>query len=752
MLPTIQVSADRFEDSDVGTYSPENFVERCTLQRNPGAGAGAGADFDPSPLLGVFEATIAKLQEIKVEVAQHISDLEGDVALEETNAQIEVSRIHPMAREVQEALSELSGGMKGVSHKIAHIGNMLENKHHARKRAIRARTVMEHFEAFHSEGELLPPFSDPEPDLHKCAEIIQQLDFICAQLPAEKFGKPTVRIKKKFAEVETELLKHFEHAWTVRDLDGMREYAHALFPFESYQQCVEKFINQFIAQHSAEFAIPEHGAEFTKKTIEKITAAIEKTAVTAKTMIDDVFKYPQQIVAQFLQEIMKTVQFKFIKVVLGGEHEDYLDRLHSTYVQTKELLERLTKDLALADQSGLFQESLLRKLFDEYLGSTYISMEEDSLSKQYLELVNDIGFVAKNPRRAKDEPGGSGRQTKSKKDSKNRGHVRASSNVADSEQSGQTPMQLFNDGNLLSQDVALSMIHENQRALRRCQVLGKPTELPSLAKRIFATLLKGLGEAYVQRGLEFGTSALKAKGPIEVTIKYLDLVHNANSIVYLLQKHFWDTVLPLVRPLVNEYQDCVTHKSAVLQQMETMISDGLSQCLKTAIGHCTTALSKQRKTDFCPPEDSTSFMTETCTEACKQTTLILKQVSAAIKGSLNGKNEDAAFAELGRRFYDTIVYHFRSLTVNEMGMMLLIRDISEFEKCVQSFQNTTCNELLEHIREASSVLLVPAENVRQLCDEPRMTKVPAELVHMFARLRVDYKHANLALHFTVEKQ
>lgn len=102
-------------------------------------------------------------------------------------------------------------------------------------------------------------------------------------------------------------------------------------------------------------------------------------------------------------------------------------------------------------------------------------------------------------------------------------------------------MQLFNDGNLLSQvgelwstcssisiepthctqDVALSMIYENQRALRRCQVLGKPTELPSLAKRIFATLLKGLGEAYVQRGLEFGTSALKAKGPIEVTIKFV---------------------------------------------------------------------------------------------------------------------------------------------------------------------------------------------------------------------------------------
>jgi hypothetical protein len=228
-------------------------------------------------------------------------------------------------------------------------------------------------------------------------------------------------------------------------------------------------------------------------------------------------------------------------------------------------------------------------------------------------------------------------------------------------------------------------------------------------------------------------------------------VHNANSIVYLLQKHFWDTVLPLVRPMINEYQECVMHKGTVLQQMEVLISEGLSQCIKTAIGHCATTLFKaQKKVDFCPPEDSTTFMTETCTDACQQTTAILKRVATSLKGSLNGKNEEAAFAELGRRFYDTIVHHFRSLGINEMGTMLLIRDISEYEKCVQTFQNPTCNELLEHIREASSVLLVPAENVRQLCDETRMSKVPPELLHMFARLRIDYKHS-VAQYFIVDR-
>jgi hypothetical protein len=55
-------------------------------------------------------------------------------AAEEGHARGNVARVGPLAREAQEALAELSGGMKGVSHKIAHIGNMLENKHNARRR------------------------------------------------------------------------------------------------------------------------------------------------------------------------------------------------------------------------------------------------------------------------------------------------------------------------------------------------------------------------------------------------------------------------------------------------------------------------------------------------------------------------------------------------------------------------------------------------------------------------------------------
>ena len=45
---------------------------------------GQPADFDPSPLLGVFEDTINRLHKLKVEVARDIVELEGHVVSDGT--------------------------------------------------------------------------------------------------------------------------------------------------------------------------------------------------------------------------------------------------------------------------------------------------------------------------------------------------------------------------------------------------------------------------------------------------------------------------------------------------------------------------------------------------------------------------------------------------------------------------------------------------------------------------------------------
>ena len=106
-----------------------------------------------------------------------------------------------------------------------------------------------------------------------------------------------------------------------------------------------------------------------------------------------------------------------------------------------------------------------------------------------------------------------------------------------------SPVDLLAGGNLLRQEVALTMIHENQRALRRCEALVAPSALPDLANRIFQTLLQGLGVAYMKVSLELATDAISSKSDlkknVDLSMQFLNVVEDANSIVYLLMKHFW---------------------------------------------------------------------------------------------------------------------------------------------------------------------------------------------------------------------
>ena len=62
-------------------------------------------------------------------------------------------------------------------------------------------------------------------------------------------------------------------------------------------------------------------------------------------------------------------------------------------------------------------------------------------------------------------------------------------------------------------------------------------------------------------------------------------------------------------------------------------------------------------------------------------------------------------------------------------------------------QSKEADELFACLKEASAVLIVPAEHVGQLGDENRMSRVSQKLQHTFAKLRQDYKAADLSRFF-----
>ena len=76
----------------------------------------------------------------------------------------------------------------------------------------------------------------------------------------------------------------------------------------------------------------------------------------------------------------------------------------------------------------------------------------------------------------------------------------------------------------------------------------------------------------------------------------------------------------------------------------------------------------------------------TSTEACRVCCEIIARHTGGIKQCLNGNNEGNVFVDLSQRIYTMLVDHFKTLTVNEMGAMLLIRDLNEYEQCINGFK------------------------------------------------------------------
>lgn len=84
--------------------------------------------------------------------------------------------------------------------------------------------------------------------------------------------------------------------------------------------------------------------------------------------------------------------------------------------------------------------------------------------------------------------------------------------------------------------------------MQRCRDLASPEELPQWTHRIFTTLVSGLCTDHIEYGLLLANEALPTrKNKAWPTTAYFQVVKDANSVFYLLQKHFANNVLPAVR-------------------------------------------------------------------------------------------------------------------------------------------------------------------------------------------------------------
>lgn len=521
------------------------------------------------------------------------------------------------------------------------------------------------------------------------------------------------------------------------------------------------------------------------KSTEATYAAVESVCNKAHSIVMVVFRSPRSVMARFVQKFMEsqlheqvTTWLEAIHARTLGSGDEYLDGLHSARRRVKQLLNLVARDCNVVDPSGQFQEKMLKIVFEGHMHN-YVALEESYLEATYDGILDDAALAhgddalagkSSSPMRrrkgkgrrgsghtAGDDGGGGGGSSGSSGGVRRHRRSSSGSGSAAASATAAAPVQPRDPDpkQLLSMDIGIAMIHENQRSLTRCRDLVSAAALPGFALRIFTKLMEGLGTHHIVYSLERAASGMlkprtKFKGA-PAALLYFYIVRDANSIVYFLQKHFWEYVLPAVRSSVEVYKGCVVLKNETLERMELLLASGLDAALNAVVSSCEQVLSKeQTKSDFKPADDSDAFALGTCSQACKSCVTILKAQAAVIADCLNGQNLEGVLLDLAKRIHKALLSHFKSITVNELGGMLLARDLQEYIECISIFKNDDADALFQKLREASAVLMVPPANLRNL-RRGQMAGIDTEVLVVFAKMRNDWKSAKLAQYF-VDKE
>eukprot|EP00911_Craspedida_sp_UC1_P001860 UC1_evm3s1424 len=663
----------------------------------------ADGEFDPAPLLEAVETGVQDLWELSKRVQEEVSRLEGVAHRQQAMHASTLKSLDGGLTEAFDTLQELGDGIRTVSGKIVHVGEELEAVNLRKSRAESAIELARHFEAFGTpDGELLPPFYDfieteytrtvtsvSSRELHTAADVVQKLRSVLAELPEDRHSLVHKRVAYMRDKVEERLLAEARSCFA--DADALQSCLDTIYAFDfgAFAKARAWYIEAFIdAEHDM--------------VAEDVWKAVEATCLLAKHAIAEVFRSPQPVLRSFVKRIvMRVVKKNYVLEELkdARANGNYLDALHSLYLGARDLVGSL-RELFEGGVDKNFEALLLSDIFGDIL-EPHLEIELESLSVTYENQLSSYYESVGHTR-----PANSGRlgdraeqAVQAARAVKTRvarvaRHARSGSSGGGSGATGHIVHGSGGDDcTLLSQELTISLLDESQRAIARCADLAPKTSRAEWITRLFLRLLDGLCFDHLRYGLSVSLQRLPPKKPkSQPSLAFLDVLNDANSIFYLVQKHFQSTVLPLVRHSVTYYPLCVQKKNEAMERLESQLAIGIQYTLDAVVGWFRHILShEQLKTDFRPVEDE--GFGNTCTRACAMACEFLQRVSGALISCLNGRNLQAARRRLGTEIHVALMDHLRHHTFNTMGGMLLTKDLAKYGTLLEAWGDLFVTEL-----------------------------------------------------------
>jgi len=709
-MSVIQYWADMEQEE----YDPEEFVERLAFRARSGSNP---ADLsDAQNLHNSFLQAIKDLRIMHEKQEAKCKELEEKCREEERAHWSRVAALIQRNKAAATTYKSLDEKINSVAGKVVYLGDQLESVNTPRARAVEALRLIKHFDEFlDGETSVSPVFMDKS-RLYEAADIIQKLHLIGQELPEAEFSHARRSIEAKYNEIEKALIEEFVKHHRSNDKPKMAELALILSHFRGYSECVNAFIEQI---------------QLTSLRGKDPFKDIVPLCKTSWDTISQVFPSPQTVMAKFVLNIyhVKLKEHITDKLQEKNDTEKYLKNLFQLYSQTTKLSSDLSHYNLGSDQ--LFLSRLTKDIFSRYLDS-YINIESRYLNERAGKALTK--YYESEGHQRKNLSGGAGTVQELKRDIHGLIAARTNINLAD--------VVDYGGKTFLSEDMAIMLIQETREAFRRCQILSKTSDLPRNAVEIFDLLVHYLLDEHVDYAIELGLLGIplpEAKSPPETY--FFDIVRITNTIIFLVDKLFADSLVPLVVS-TPKHATCLQTKKNNWEKLELKLDTGLDRSLASIAGWIKTLLiSEQKKNDFNPQGGEAIAV---ASGACLKVVKWVGDLTKKIRDSLDGRNVEWVLQELGIRLHRTVYEHLMQFQFASAGAMTLICDMQEYRRCVADWKIPTVTALFETLHAMCNLLILPPANLRGAAMGDQLVNMDKTILDNWLQLRVDYKTARLA--------
>lgn len=310
---------------------------------------------------------------------------------------------------------------------------------------------------------------------------------------------------------------------------------------------------------------------------------------------------------------------------------------------------------------------------------------------------------------------------------------------------------------LLSEEIAINIMHDVKQALNRSKELSKPNEAEN-AIELFDVQLQHVCLEHMDYAIELGKELLNLEHRSQPDLRFFDIVRQCNAMCYLIEKQFIDHVQPQVTKTESKrcYAESVRRKRRVLDQLELKLNDGLEKSISACINWIRSTLNNdQKRTDFKPENEelTPAVSTSACSKVCK----FVKTVIGKILDCLDGENVNTVYTEFGVRFYKTIYEHLQKFEFSSIGAMIAISDVKAYSSAIQIVPRDASSKTLpddkvvadmfQVLHNLCNLWVVPPENLKQLCGDDGLSGVDRNILDTFVQLRADFRSSRLMSHF-----